>query len=368
MEAPEKATVLVVDDDPENIATLDAILRDEYRIKAAVDGDAALTVARSAPPPDLILLDVAMPGRDGFDVCRALKQDGACAGIPVIFVTAKGDASDESTGFAVGAVDYIAKPVNPHLVRARVKAHLELNRARKELEKQNGVLRENARLREEVEAISRHDLKNPLMIVMTVPYVILTEANLTESQQKLLRMVEDAGRIMLEMINRTIDLYKMERGTYALKPAAVDILPILAQITAALESLLRSKDLQCGVTVNGKAAGADSRFLVTGENLLIYSLLANLLKNAVEASPQGGRIAVSLAEGESASIVIHNAGAIPRSIRHRFFQKFVTADKKGGTGLGAYSASLIARTLGGSISVETSDESGTAVTVGLPRA
>jgi two-component system, sensor histidine kinase and response regulator len=368
MDAQDKAIVLVVDDDPVNIATLDAILREDYRIKAAVDGDTALAVAHGSPPPDLILLDVVMPGKDGFEVCRMLKQDVACAGIPVIFVTAKGDVSDESTGFAAGAVDYIAKPVNPHLVRARVKAHLELKRAREDLEKQNEILRENARLREEVEAINRHDLKNPLMIIMTVPQVILSETSLTEGQQKLLRMVEDAGRIMLEMINRTIDLYKMERGTYALKPVAVDILPILSQITAALGSLLKMKDLRCGVTVNGKAAGADARFIARGESLLVYSLLANLLKNAAEASPQGGSIAVSLSDGESVSMAIHNAGAIPEAIRPRFFQKFVTAGKQGGTGLGAYSASLIARTLGGSIGVETSEESGTTVTVVLPRA
>lgn len=367
MRTEERWTILVVDDVPDNIAILDGILKENHRVKAATDGEAALAIARGDPPPDLILLDVMMPGMDGFEVCRRLKQDGSTAKIPVIFVTAKEDVSDESMGFAVGAVDYIVKPVNPHLVKARVKAHLELKQAQEELEGQNEILRENARLREEVEAINRHDLKNPLMVVMTVPQVILAQASLTEGQQKLLRMVDDAGRRMLEMINRSIDLYKMERGTYALKPGPVDIPPIIAQIITALGSLLRDKGLTCEVTLSGRAARPGDSFMAKGEDLLVYSLLANLLKNAAEASPREGQITISLEEGESARVAIHNRGAIPESIRARFFQKFATAGKQGGTGLGAYSAKLIARTLGGSIGVETSDESGTTVTVQLPK-
>jgi two-component system, sensor histidine kinase and response regulator len=363
----ERRVILVVDDVPENVAVLDAILRGSYRVKAATNGDAALAIARSDPPPDLILLDVMMPEIDGFEVCRRLKQDSVTEKIPVIFVTSKEDVADESMGFAVGAVDYVVKPVNPYLVRARIKVQLALKKALEELKGQNEILRDNARLREEVEAINRHDLKNPLMIVMNVPTVILAEASLTEGQRKLLKMVDDAGRMMLEMINRTIDLYKMERGTYALKPVPVDIRPIIDKIVAALESLLQMKDLAFDVSVNGKAARTGDVFMVRGEDLLVYSLFANLLKNAAEASPQGGRISISLEEGEVSKVAIHNGGAIPESIRLRFFQKFATAGKQGGTGLGAYSAKLIARTLSGSIGVETSDEAGTTVTVALPR-
>jgi two-component system, sensor histidine kinase and response regulator len=362
-----RRVILVVDDVPDNIATLDAILREGYRVKAATGGEAALTIARGDPPPDLVLLDVVMPGVDGFEVCRRLKQDPATAGIPVIFVTSKDDVSDESTGFSVGAVDYIVKPVNPHLVRARVKAHMDLKQAREELESQNEILRENARLREEVEAISRHDLKNPLMIVMSVPRLILDGASLTESQQKLLRMVDEAGRRMLEMVNRTIDLYKMERGTYALQPVPVDVLAIVGQIVSALGSMLQEKRLSCEITVDGKPAATGATFAARGEELLVYSLFANLLKNAVEASPREARISVRMQQGEPAAIAIHNMGAIPESIRGRFFQKFATAGKQGGTGLGAYSAKLIARTLGGTIDVETSEQSGTTVTVHLPK-
>jgi two-component system sensor histidine kinase/response regulator len=368
MTTDDRRTVLVVDDIPDDIAILEGILRESYQVKAATDGERALQIARGDPPPDLIILDIMMEGMDGLEVCRRLKADPKTAKIPVIFVTAKDEDSDESKGFAVGAADYVVKPINPYLVRARAKVHLELKEAREELEARNEVLLENVRLREEVEAISRHDLKNPLMIVMTVPQAILADSQLTEGQQKLLRMVDEAGRRMLEMINRTIDLYKMERGNYTLKPASVDVIPIVTQTTTALGSLIRAASLTCMVTVNGREVTPGDRFMVRGEDLLVYSLLANLLKNAAEASPEGQRISVSLRGGEIATIAIHNSGAIPESIRSRFFQKFATAGKKGGAGLGAYSAKLIAGTLNGSIGMETSEAAGTTITVKLPGA
>ncbi len=125
MSADDKKTILVVDDVPENIAILEEVLKEEYRVKAATGGEAALKVARGDPPPDLIILDIVMPGMDGFEVCRNLKKDGAGASIPVIFLTAKNEAVDETMGFEVGAVDYLTKPINPDTVKTRVKAHLE---------------------------------------------------------------------------------------------------------------------------------------------------------------------------------------------------------------------------------------------------
>jgi signal transduction histidine kinase len=110
-------------------------------------------------------------------------------------------------------VDYIAKPVNPQLVKARVKTQIELKDARDELERKNEIQRANARLREEVEANNRHDLRSPLMVIMTVPGLLLESKNLTEDQRELVRHVDVAGRTMLEMINRTVDLFKMEMGT-----------------------------------------------------------------------------------------------------------------------------------------------------------
>jgi putative two-component system response regulator len=118
-------SILVVDDTPENIDVLKGILADQYSIRAATNGELAIKIAQKQRP-NLILLDVMMPGMDGYEVCRRLKADISTADIPVVFVTAKTETEDEQTGFDAGAVDYITKPVNPALVNARVRTHLTL--------------------------------------------------------------------------------------------------------------------------------------------------------------------------------------------------------------------------------------------------
>ena len=128
-----KATILVVDDTAENIDVLSGILRHDYKVKAALNGALALRIANSTPP-DLILLDVMMPQMDGYEVCRQLKANADTHHIPVIFVTAKTEEEDEAKGFALGAVDYITKPVSPVLVLARVKSQLTLRDQAKHLE------------------------------------------------------------------------------------------------------------------------------------------------------------------------------------------------------------------------------------------
>lgn len=129
-----KRTILVVDDMPDNIDVLVEILKNEYNIKVAVHGEAALKIVSSKTPPDLILLDIMMPGIDGYEVCRRLKENVNTRKIPIIFVTSKGDVKDESLGFSIGAVDYLSKPVSPPIVRARVATHMALYDQRRDLE------------------------------------------------------------------------------------------------------------------------------------------------------------------------------------------------------------------------------------------
>ncbi len=131
----ERPTVLVVDDTPANVALLGEILKPDYRVKVAVDGDKALRLVASGSPPDLILLDVMMPGMDGYEVCRRLKASSATCSIPVIFVTSMGEVEDEMTGLALGGVDYITKPISAPIVKARVRTHLALHQHEKEMER-----------------------------------------------------------------------------------------------------------------------------------------------------------------------------------------------------------------------------------------
>jgi len=133
----ERKTILIVEDTPEHIGILVQCLRDEYATKVALDGELALQMVTTHPRPDLILLDVIMPGTlDGYMVCSRLKASKKTRDIPVIFTTALGSVRDESLGFELGAVDYISKPFNPTLVKARIKTHLELKEYRDSLEVQ----------------------------------------------------------------------------------------------------------------------------------------------------------------------------------------------------------------------------------------
>lgn len=126
MNSIPQATVLVVDDTPENIDVLSGLLQQDYKVKAAINGKVALAIAAREPKPDIILLDIMMPEIDGYEVCRRLKAEPMTAGIPIIFVTAKSDVEDEKLGLELGAVDYITKPFSPPIVKARVRTHLAL--------------------------------------------------------------------------------------------------------------------------------------------------------------------------------------------------------------------------------------------------
>ncbi len=151
--------LLIVDDMPENLSVLGGLLRDAgYRVKVATSGSAALRYAAQEPHPDLVLLDVMMPGMDGYEVLGRLRQDPATRGIPVIFLTALDEDRDEERGFESGAADYIAKPIKPVVVLARVRSQLLVKRASDWLRDQNAALEGEVARRmaenEQIQAVS----------------------------------------------------------------------------------------------------------------------------------------------------------------------------------------------------------------------
>ncbi|MEI6413398.1 MAG: SpoIIE family protein phosphatase [Pseudomonadota bacterium] len=148
--APAEKTLLVVDDVPANIDILKQVLGSHCRIKVATNGRLALKIAATAPSPDLILLDVMMPGMNGYEVCQQLKSHPETCDIPIIFLTSRNEFRDELRGFTLGAVDYITKPFNPLVVQARVKTHLALQEARQALEARNRDLSAERKQVEEI--------------------------------------------------------------------------------------------------------------------------------------------------------------------------------------------------------------------------
>ncbi|MES2075003.1 MAG: response regulator, partial [Pseudomonadota bacterium] len=142
-----KPTILVVDDTPDNIDLLCAVLEDDYRTKIAVNGERALKIANGDSKPDLILLDIMMPGMSGYEVCQQLKANPATRDIPVIFVTAMSETADEQLGLGMGAVDYITKPISAPIVLARIKTQLSMKRLHDFLRDQNHFLETEIELR-----------------------------------------------------------------------------------------------------------------------------------------------------------------------------------------------------------------------------
>jgi len=186
----KKATVLVVDDTPENLTLMSSLLKDSYQVRVANNGDRALTIALSDKAPDLILLDIMMPEMDGYEVCRRLKANTATRDIPIIFLTAKSDMEDEQKGLAMGAVDYITKPISPPIVLARVAAQLSLKANADFLREKNEFLREkndylkekNAFLHDKNDFLEHEVVRRTREITAIQDVTILVMASLAETR------------------------------------------------------------------------------------------------------------------------------------------------------------------------------------------
>ena len=232
------------------------------------------------------------------------------------------------------------------------------------LEEQNSSLVEAASLREDMERMTRHDLKTPLYAVISFPKIILLENNnLNDKHKKYLKMIESSGLRMLSMINLSLDLFKMERGIYSYKPVAVNIEEIIKRVIGETENMASKKDLIIDVQLDKNFESGTS---ILGEELLCYMIMENLIKNAIEASPQKERITIILKnDNRMVSIKIINKGSVPENIKNRFFDKYVTSGKQKGTGLGTYSAKLMVETQKGDIHLNSSKDV-TSIIVMLP--
>lgn len=218
------------------------------------------------------------------------------------------------------------------------------------------------RVREDVERIMRHDLKAPLNSIVNLPGLVRVVGTVNEEQEELLAEIERAGQSMFEQIELSLDMYKMETGTYALEAQRID----LAHIVAGAADMLAGMAAARGVAL---VVAADAPVFATGNALLCRTIAANLIKNAVEAETEGGRVDVRVeAPDGGALLTVANPTPVPPDIVPVFFEKYATAGKKDGSGLGAYSARLMTRCQHGDIRLETDAESGTRLTVSLPGA
>lgn len=228
------------------------------------------------------------------------------------------------------------------------------------------ALRQAEKLRNDVDQITRHDIKSPLIGAINGINYLERYTSVDEDQKEILADMRESVNTGLELINRSLDIYKMETGTYEYHQEPVDLLALARRVCTDLSGFSASKNVSTRIKLNGAEVANGEGVHIPAEESLLYSLLANLIKNAIEASPDDKQVTISITGDSDVEIVIHNQGVVPEPIRDTFFDKFVTAEKSGGTGLGTYSAQLMVRTMGGTISMNSSEENGTRITINMP--
>ena len=366
-ENAERATILLVDDTPDNLMLLANLLKDEFRVRTAQNGAKALEICTSDNPPDLVLLDIMMPGMDGFEVAKRMREHPNSETIPVIFVTAMTSADARLKGLDLGAVDFITKPIDPELLKPRVRNFIRYVQLRKNLQSDYDSMVETAQLREDVDQITRHDMKGPLAGILGLIQGMMDDKSSTPKQIEQFKMVEETALQVLNMINLSAELFKIESGRFKLNAMPIKVGDILRRI-AEINRVTYSEK-QFTISVDTDAPVGDEMPQAEGDAMLCYSLFQNLIKNACEAAPASSKISITLLDQNPLRIVFENQGAVPAEIRDRFFEKFVTSGKEGGTGLGTYSAKLLTEAQKGTLELAVNDTTNTTtITVVLPRA
>ncbi len=217
------------------------------------------------------------------------------------------------------------------------------------------------KLQKDVELMIRHDLKTPLNVVITLPQLLLKNPDLDpKERERYLRTINKSGLLMLDLINRSLDIFKMESGSYMLAPIPFDLIALITKVVEDCGLLAKNKEVVMEFVTDAQSC------TVLGEELLYYTMLANIAKNAIEASSPEGLVKISLYCGETVRITCNNPGQIPESLRSSFFDKYTTHKKRGGSGLGTYSAKLIVELHQGGISMQSNATEGTTITIDLP--
>lgn len=358
-----KKRILIVDDKPANIEMLMEALGDEYAVMAATNGEKALELCARALKPDLVLLDIIMPGMDGYEVCKRLKADVKTKHIPVIFVTSIDEVSGEEIGLKAGAIDYIHKPIVPELVRMRVMNHLELKSYRDDLEKR--VLEEMAKRIEQQEMLIQqsrmaamgeminniaHQWRQPLNAVglifaklqMSQEFGKLTEEILFDSVGK--------GEKLLQQMNQTIDDFRNFFRPDKIKKEFV-LQDVIQETLKLSEAMFHSSK----ILLEQRLCASNTK--MTGHPNELAQVLLNIMNNSKDAILENNianakiTLTCECSEEICKVIIRDNGGGIPDEVLPKIFGPyFTTKDEGKGTGIGLYMSKQIIEKMGGNIS------------------
>ena len=353
--------ILIVDDNPKNLQLTGKLLKDEgFRISLAEDGSVALAILQSMVP-DLVLLDVMMPKMNGYDTCRAIKQNKQLEDIPVIFLTAKNQTEDLVEGFTVGGVDYISKPFNREELLARVRTHLELAYSRKKIVEMN-------RTRDKLYSIIAHDIRSPFATIsQLISAINKGYLNLTSDEVKeLFALLDKRTNETLTLLNDLLEWTKFHSTSISINPQPVDVGNIFAECTELLGGAIHQKELTVETSIPKKLS-------VFADEVTIHTVFRNILSNAIKFSPKGGTIGIT-AEPTTDSVLIRisdNGVGMSEEVLHKIFKKQEPYSTKGtmdeaGSGLGLYLVRDFIHKNGGTVNVHSDVGAGTTVEVALP--
>lgn len=350
--------ILIVDDTPANLSVLlNMLTQHGYKVRPAINGDIALTAVRNELP-DLILLDIRMPGKDGYQVCRELKSDAATRDVPIIFISALDDIDDKVKAFQSGGVDYITKPFQLEEVLARVQTHLMLQEQRRSIQ-------DLSDFKDEMLRIVSHDLKNPISIIQG--YAELLESDLAD--ERLRDYVANIRRSSQKMLNLVMDLLDMARAEsnipLELRQAAIE--PVLAECVKSYTLPAQQRHIELVYE-----PPADDVVLWLDPDRFAQ-VINNLISNGIKYTAEGGRVTVSTAvqPNEFVIRISDNGAGVPKAALPRLFDKFYRVKTSQptsveGTGLGLAIAKAIVDKHHGKITVESQEGKGSTFYVTLP--
>lgn len=370
----ECGLLLVVDDNETNRDVLSRRLQMQgYLTDTAADGIAALAAVEEREF-DMVLLDIMMPDMDGYEVLRRLKDAEKTRDLPVIMISALGDLDSVARCIEMGAEDYLPKPFNPTLLKARVGACLEKKRGRDrearlfaQLQQNYERLQQLEKMRDDLTSMVVHDLRTPLSSVMAGLQTMPMLGKLSPEQQECCDIALRGGSSLLDIINDLLDISKIEAGASDLEIAAVDIAELIGTSLEQVQGAAARQEL----VLQREIAPDLPAFM--GDEGKLRRTLVNLLGNAIKFSPSGAQIIVGarIEKRELWLLVRDHGEGIPRDAFDRIFEKFgQVEDRKAGrvmsTGLGLALCKMVADAHGGRIWVESELGKGSTFTLALP--
>jgi len=361
----EKSKILVVDDKPENLDVLiDYLDKFGLTIFVARNGEEAIQLATKIMP-DIILLDVIMPGIDGFQTCHHLKENENTREIPVIFMTALSDKKVK--GFKVGGVDYVTKPLQHEEVLARIRAHITIRFQQKKLEKQNEDLLQLNQEKNDFLGMVSHDLKNPLNNILGI--ADLLNSSIQDKERKLLRLIEANSKRMLELITELLDINRIESGKRDLSLQKIELTALLFESVYRHRMPAEKKQIQLHFEQT------DKNCYLYADRTAITQIFDNLISNAVKYSPFDKHINIRLFQSEKVvRCEIQDEGqGITKQDQQKIFAKFARlsarpTDGENSTGLGLSIVKKLVESMDGHVWAESEGKNkGSLFIVEFPR-